>query len=106
MSSFSKYLYSGFLLLCISNNAFAALPVIDFASLLQLGNQLTELRTQTKLFEQTIKSLSDGQYQWSNAQLMLNQGKDVMQQTHGLSFGKVFRKSYPGYKASKSNKIP
>lgn len=83
--------------LCISTNAFAALPVIDFASLLQLGHQLTELRMQTKLFEQTLQSLSDAKYQWSNAQLMLNQGKDCVQQMHGLSFGKVFQKAYPGY---------
>lgn len=93
----TKYFYSWLSLLCFSSNAFAALPVIDFAGLIQLGNQLSQLKAQTKLFEQTIQSLADGDYQWSNAQLMLNQGKDTIQQMHGLSTGKVFQNAYPGY---------
>lgn len=99
MKLFARYFYTALFLLCISNSAFAALPVIDFASLIQLGNQLSQLKAQTKLFEQTIQSLADGDYQWSNAQLMLNQGKDTMRQMHGLSFGKDFQKAYPGYQS-------
>ncbi len=90
------------LLLVFSNTVYAMLPVIDFAAIAQLGNQLTQLKMQTQAIQQALLTLSDDQYQWSQVQPLLNQLGDIMQKTHGLSFkaeqiDAAFKQSYPGY---------
>lgn len=90
------------LLLVFSNSVYAMLPVIDVAALAQLGNQLAELRVQTQSIQQALLTLSGDQYQWSQAQPLLNQLGDIMQKTHGLAYNaermdEAFKQTYPGY---------
>jgi len=99
-SSFLSFL--SVLLLVFSGSVYAMLPVIDFAAIAQLGNQLTQLKIQTQSIQQALLTLSDDQYQWSQIQPLLNQLSDIMQKTHGLSFkaeqiDAAFKQSYPGY---------
>jgi type IV secretion system protein TrbJ len=92
------------LLLVFSDTVYAMLPVIDFAALAQLGNQLAELRVQTQSIQQALQTLSGDQYQWSQAQGLLNQLGDIMQKTHGITtnaarMDDAFKQAYPGYQA-------
>lgn len=90
------------LLLVFSDTVYAMLPVIDFAAIAQLGNQLTQLKMQTQSIQQALQTLSDDQYQWSQVQPLLNQLGDMMQKTHGLAYNaermdEAFKQAYPGY---------
>jgi P-type conjugative transfer protein TrbJ len=82
--------------------SYAMLPVIDAASLIQLGNQLMQLKEQTKLIQIQLQQLKGDQYEWSNAQGLINNLGSVVSQTNGISYnasnidGK-FRQAYPGY---------
>jgi len=91
-------------LLLFSKVSFAMMPVIDAAALAQLANQLTELKTQTQSMQQTLKTLSGNQYQWSNTENFLNQLQNTMQKTQGMTYQtdqlqEQFQKAYPGYQS-------
>jgi len=92
------------LLLVFSDTIYAMLPVIDFAAIAQLGNQLTQLKIQTQSIQQALLTLSDDQYQWSQVQPLLNELGSIMQKTQGLSYNaakmdEAFKQAYPGYQA-------
>lgn len=91
-----------FLIMCVLNPVVyavvpAATPVIDITAIVKLGEQIKYLKAQ-------IDTLSKKQYQWSNAQDLINQLGNVMQKMDGLSYNainidKKFKKAYPGYVA-------
>ncbi|OAI45998.1 hypothetical protein AYO45_01950 [Gammaproteobacteria bacterium SCGC AG-212-F23] len=91
-------------ILVISQTANALLPVIDATALIQLGYQLDQLKQQTKFIANELANLKDGQYEWSNAQGLINNLGVVMQQTNGISYAasdldNKFRQAYPGYQS-------
>lgn len=91
-------------LLLFSKPSFAIMPVIDTASLAQLGNQLAELKLQTQSMQQALQTLSGNQYQWSNTQIFMNQLHGAMQTTQGMTYNQEklseqFQRAYPGYQA-------
>ncbi len=85
------------LLMTVSLSANATMPVVDFASILQLETQVKLIRTQ-------INVLSENGYDWSNAQNLINQLGDLVKQKDMLAYNSAnmnekFQDSYPGYKA-------
>lgn len=104
LKGLSSGLLVGALSLGLAHPAHAMLPVIDFAALAQLGNQLAELRVQTQTIQQTVQTLSGDQYQWGNNQLLINQLGSALENTHGLAYSasrwdEQFKQAYPGYVA-------
>ncbi|MBV9576348.1 MAG: hypothetical protein JO149_06965 [Gammaproteobacteria bacterium] len=92
------------ILLILTTNAYATLPVIDYASLIQMGNQLIQLKQQTEYIEQQLKALNGNQYQWSNAQVLINNLGSIISQTNGIAYSATnvnqkFQQAYPGYEA-------
>lgn len=90
--------------LCASGAVSSNMPVIDLAVAAQLAQQLTELKTHAEYLKQQISSLKPGQYQWSNAQNLINELGTVMNQTNSLSYSATdlenrFKTSFPGYHA-------
>jgi P-type conjugative transfer protein TrbJ len=86
---------------CSSN---AALPMIDYASLIQLGNQLMQLKQQTQYIQQQLQTLNGDQYQWSNVQGLINNLGSIVNQTNGIAYSasninQKFQQAYPGYQA-------
>lgn len=84
--------------------AHAEMPVIDFAVAAQLAQQLSELERHADYLKQQISVLSPGQYQWSNAQNLINELGTVMNQTTSLAYSSDdlesrFKSAFPGYKA-------
>lgn len=89
----------------------AEVPVIDAASLQQQiqnyireGLILEQLVEQTKAQLQQLKALSGGQYQWSNAQTLLNKLGDDINKAGGLAYSSQdinarYQKLFPGYQA-------
>jgi type IV secretion system protein TrbJ len=100
-------LYKNLLIFIFMIYPFAAnanLPVIDFAALIQLGHQLMQLKQQTLYIQQQLKILDGDQYQWSNAQSLINQLASIVNQTNGIAYSAAnanqnFKKAYPGYQA-------
>lgn len=89
-------------LFLFSESVYAILPVVDFAAIGQLGNQLTQLKIQTQSMQQELQTLSENQYQWSQVQPLLNEMTGILQKTRGLSLeaeqiDAAFKQSYPGY---------
>jgi P-type conjugative transfer protein TrbJ len=83
---------------------FAAIPVVDFAALAQLAHQLDQMREQTRYIENSLRQLSNTQYDWSNAQQLINKLGKIVDETDGIAytaqnFDQIFRKAYPGYQA-------
>jgi P-type conjugative transfer protein TrbJ len=85
-----------------SASSHAILPVIDGAALVQLGNQLVQLKEQTQLIKMQLEQLKGNQYDWSNAQGLINNLGSVVNQENSISYsasninGK-FKQAYPGY---------
>lgn len=93
-----------FVLIILTLRAQCAMPVIDVASLIQLGNQLVQLKQQTQYIKQQLDILKDSQYQWSNAQGLINNLGAIVNQTNGLAYSAAnlhqkFQQAYPGYQA-------
>lgn len=83
---------------------YATLPVIDYSALIQLGNQLAQLKQQTQLIQQELQTLHGNQYQWSNVQGLINNLGAIVQQTNGIGYSasninQQFQQNYPGYQA-------
>ncbi len=90
--------------LAFTLTAHAAIPVIDYAALIQLGNQLIQLQEQTRCIQQQLQRLKDNQYQWSNAQELLNKLGSIVDQTNTIAYSasnvnQQFQHAYPGYQA-------
>lgn len=93
-----------FILFFFAYSANATLPVIDYATLIQLGNQLMQLKQQTQYIQQQIQMLKGDQYQWSNAQGLINNLGSIVNQTNGIAYSasnvnQKFQQAYPGYQA-------
>lgn len=81
----------------------AIIPVVDFDALIQMGLQLSQLEKQTEYIATELNHLSDSQYQWGNAQGLINNLGAVIQETNGLAYSASnvdgqFKQAYPGYK--------
>lgn len=88
----------------ITFSTHAITPVIDYAAIAQLTSQLTQLKTQTEYIQQQLKVLDTNQYQWSNAQGLINQLGTIVNQTNGIAYSgkdinQRFQQAYPGYQA-------
>lgn len=88
-------------------NAHAMMPVIDAAAITQLVNELEQLQQQTTLIKIELTQLSNGQYQWSNAQGLINNLAGIINKTNTLSYSAAnidqqFRAAYPGYQAPRN----
>jgi P-type conjugative transfer protein TrbJ len=102
-----KKIYTLFMIISlgvISIPSYSTMPVIDVAALAQLSDQLVQLEQQTQLIQYELETLKSGQYQWSNAQGLINNLGSVVNQTNGISYSAAnidgqFKKSYPGYQA-------
>lgn len=82
----------------------ANLPVIDVASIAQLAAQLNQLREQTLYIKQQLDILKSNQYQWSNAQGLINDLGSIINQKNSIAYSASnidlkFRQAYPGYQA-------
>lgn len=93
---------SAFIIMALRANAFM-LPVVDFGSIAKLIDQIEQTKTQTKYIKAQLESLKGNQYQWSNAQALINDLGSVVSRTNGLAYNardldKQFRSAYPGYK--------
>lgn len=92
------------LLLGSSFSAYATMPVIDYAALIQLGNELSQLKSETNYIQQALQGLQGNQYQWSNVQGLINNLGAIVQQTNGIAYSasnvnQQFQDAYPGYQA-------
>ncbi|MGB6977198.1 MAG: hypothetical protein WBE18_07090 [Gammaproteobacteria bacterium] len=84
----------------------ADLPVFDFASWYELANSVNELMTQSEYLKKqldALKQLENGQFQWSNAQGLIEQLGQITNQSNGLSYNAAnvnmqFQALFPGYK--------
>jgi P-type conjugative transfer protein TrbJ len=84
--------------------SYAMLPVFDAAALGQLLNQLAQLKQQTMLIQSELQVLEGGQYQWSDAQGLINNLGSIVNQTNSISYSasnidQNFKKAYPGYQS-------
>lgn len=92
------------LLLISPFSVYATMPVIDYAALIQLGNELTQLKQETQYIQQALQVLQGNQYQWSNVQGLINNLGAIVQQTNGIAYSasninQQFQQAYPGYQA-------
>jgi P-type conjugative transfer protein TrbJ len=63
-----------------------------------------QLRQQTQYIQQQLKMLKGDQYQWSNAQPLINHLGSIVNQTNGIAYSAAnlhqkFQQAYPGYQA-------
>src|ERR1700733_4052545 len=103
------------LLFALPLNA-GGMPVIDLTAIAQLIMQLRELKQQTDQIKnqlevmkmlkgsqnQMLDGLKGNQYQWSNAQGLINELGSIVNKTNGVAYSASnidgdFRQSYPGY---------
>lgn len=68
----------------------------------QVKNQLEVMERQKMLMEQAQLTLSGNQYQWSNAQDLINKLGTIVNQSNALSYAsknidEQFKKNFPGY---------
>jgi P-type conjugative transfer protein TrbJ len=97
------------LTILLSLTSYADMPVIDFSALIQLGDQLEQLREQTKYIQQQLQNLTSGQYKWSNAQGIINNLGSIVNKTNTIAYNasnlnQKFQKSFPGYEVSSNFK--
>lgn len=90
----------GLVMCFFTKPCFATMPVIDIGAITQLGIQVGYLRQQLD----ALKQLTPGQYQWSNAQNLINQLGDAVQRANTLAYSAQnvdaqFRQYFPGYQA-------
>lgn len=100
-----------FLLFIIPITTFAQLAVFDAASFAKLVAQYNQMIAQAQILEQQatylhqeLTTLNSGQYQWSNAQSLINQLGNVVNQSNSLSYNaqninQQFQQQFPGYQA-------
>jgi P-type conjugative transfer protein TrbJ len=89
-----------------TSQALAAL-VFDPSVFARLGEEALQLKNQLDVLKQqlsAIKQLNPHQYQWSNAQGLINQLGNLIEASNGLSYSArdldtKFKESFPGYKA-------
>jgi P-type conjugative transfer protein TrbJ len=79
-------------------------PVFDEAAFGRLGEEIQAAADQLTALKQQIKNLDPSQYQWSNAQQVINSLGQEMQQTQGLAYNasnmdQQFKSDFPGYVA-------
>lgn len=91
--------------------AFAQLAVFDAASFAKLVAQYNQMIAQAQILEQQatylhqeLTTLNSGQYQWSNAQNLINQLGNVVSQSNSLSYNaqninQQFQQQYPGFQS-------
>jgi P-type conjugative transfer protein TrbJ len=90
----------------LASYALAAL-VFDPSVFARLGEEALQLKNQLDVLKQqlnAIKQLKSSQYQWSNAQGLINQLGTVMEASQGISYSAreldtQFKTAFPGYKA-------
>lgn len=101
-----RYLLAVLVLINVSliQTAYAIVPVIDYAALGQLASQLSQLQIETRYIQQALQGLNGNQYQWSNAQGLINNLGAIVSQSNGLAYSasnlnQAFQTAYPGYQA-------
>lgn len=82
----------------------AVMPVVDTAAIGHLIKQVALLKKEAQYLEAELMQLKDSQYQWSNAQTLINQLGEVVEKSKGLAYSaatldKQFKRNYPGYEA-------
>ncbi len=82
----------------------ADFPVIDLTAIAQLISEVGQLEQETQMMQQELQTLQSGQYQWSNAQALINQLGGVVQQTNSIAYSaqnvnQQFQQNFPGYQA-------
>jgi P-type conjugative transfer protein TrbJ len=90
----------------LASHALAAL-VFDPSVFARLGEEALQLKNQLDVLKQqlnAIKQLKPSQYQWSNAQGLINQLGSLIEASNGLSYSardvdRKFKESFPGYSA-------
>jgi P-type conjugative transfer protein TrbJ len=114
----NKFVLITFIFLCFTCPiTYAQMAVFDAAAFAQNYQNFMQLIAQVNLLEQqanylqqslnAIKTLGNGQYQWSNVSGLINQLGNVIQQTNGISYnaqnvGSQFQKAFPGYQSSQN----
>ena len=100
-----------FLILIMPKFAFAQLAVFDAASFAKLVAQYNQMVAQAQILQQQatylhqeLTTLNSGQYQWSNAQSLINQLGGLVNQSNSLSYNAQnisgqFTAQFPGYQA-------
>lgn len=88
--------------LIFTSTSYAVLPVIDGAAIAQLASQLTTLKAQAADIKQQLDVLDGSQYQWSDAQSLINKLADNIQQSNTIAYSasdldRRFSKLFPGY---------
>ena len=92
------------ILLFASASAFAMDTVYDPTACARLIEEINVMSQQLDSLQKQIATLKDGNYQWSNAQTLINQLGNTVGQVGGLSYtakdiNNQFQKMYPGYQA-------
>lgn len=92
-------------LLCFASiNAHATMPVIDYAALAKLADELSQLKEETQYIQQSLQGMQAGQYQWDDAQGLINNLGTIVSQSNGIAYSASnantqFKRDYPGYQA-------
>lgn len=99
------------IVILLPNLAFAQMAVFDVASYTklvaeynQMLNQAMLLQQQANYLHQELSTLNSNQYQWSNAQSLINQLGNVVNQGNSLSYNaqnisQQFQQQFPGYQS-------
>lgn len=82
-------------------------PLAEERLLSELQNwsqQLSKMDEQASSLKLALSGLQGGQYQWSNAEQLINQLGNLVQETHGLAYNAQnvdgqFKTLFPGYQA-------
>jgi type IV secretion system protein TrbJ len=90
--------------LLFSLNIYAYDTVYDPTACADLVTQISNMEEQLQVLKTQIETLKDGDYEWSNAQSLINDLGNTVSQIGGLSYtakdiNTQFQKLYPGYQA-------
>jgi P-type conjugative transfer protein TrbJ len=81
-----------------------AMIVFDPTVFAKLAEEMLVMQEQLDDLNKELKALSGGQYQWSNAQTLINQLGSTINQSNAIAYSAAdvnnkFQSIYPGYKA-------
>lgn len=90
------------ILLTMTFQAKAVIPVIDTEALIQLAHQLDELQQETNYLKQEVQSLDPRQYKWHDVHEAMTNLGIIVERAGGLGYtasniNEKFKKSFPGY---------
>jgi len=107
MRHFKKLLTGVYILLFLSPFSVYAtgLPVFDFTNMINMAMHLEQLKAQTQSLKTELEQLAGNQFQWSNAQTLINNLGGIVNQTNSLAYSSdninsQFQQAFPGYKPS------